>query len=109
MDYYKDADNQVWAYEEGQPIREGLTPIDNAERDTLLAQRQEADRQAFIDSLVTEELVKQHRDILLMQTDWWAVADRTMTQEQRDYRQALRDITDQSGYPTNVTWPTKPE
>jgi len=25
------------------------------------------------------------------------------------YRQALRDITDQSGFPTDITWPTKPE
>ncbi len=26
-----------------------------------------------------------------------------------DYRQALLDITDQSGFPQNVTWPTVPE
>lgn len=45
---------------------------------------------------------------LLAETDWWAVGDRTMTQEQIDYRQALRDITDQAGYPTDITWPTKP-
>ena len=24
------------------------------------------------------------------------------------YRQALRDITDQAGFPTDITWPTKP-
>jgi hypothetical protein len=32
-----------------------------------------------------------------------------MTSEQTAYRQALRDITAQAGFPTNVTWPTKPE
>ena len=25
------------------------------------------------------------------------------------YRTALRDITDQAGFPANITWPTKPE
>lgn len=27
----------------------------------------------------------------------------------REYRQALRDITSQPGYPSNIIWPTKPE
>jgi hypothetical protein len=53
------------------------------------------------------------RNILLAQTDWMAVADRTMTQSQIDYRQALRDLPetadpqlDENGNLTNVTWPT---
>lgn len=45
----------------------------------------------------------------LQETDWWAVQDRTMTQEQIDYRQALRDISDQSGFPDDIVWPEKPE
>jgi len=36
-----------------------------------------------------------------------------MTAEQQrawtDYRRALLDITDQSGFPTDIAWPTKPE
>jgi len=53
------------------------------------------------------------RDQLLAQTDWMAVADRTMTQAQIDYRQALRDLPqtadpqlDENGQLTNVTWPS---
>ena len=49
------------------------------------------------------------RDKLLATTDVWALSDRTMTAEQTAYRQALRDITDQAGFPTDITWPTKPE
>ena len=45
----------------------------------------------------------------LAQTDVWALSDRTMTAEQTAYRQALRDITDQAGFPDNITWPTKPD
>lgn len=48
------------------------------------------------------------RDRLLVETDWWAMSDRTMTAEQTAYRQALRDITDQAGFPDNIVWPTKP-
>ena len=28
--------------------------------------------------------------------------------EWKTFRQALRDIPTQAGFPTNVTWPTKP-
>jgi hypothetical protein len=49
------------------------------------------------------------RDMLLAETDWWAVADRTMTPEQSAYRQALRDITDTYTSLDDVVWPVKPE
>ena len=57
---------------------------------------------------VTEDLVRELRNDYLSETDWWATSDRTMTAEQTAYRQALRDITDQAGFPTDITWPTKP-
>lgn len=53
--------------------------------------------------------VRSDRNTLLAETDWWATSDRTMTAEQTAYRQALRDITNQAGFPTDITWPTKPE
>lgn len=48
------------------------------------------------------------RNEMLSDTDWWAVPDRTMTQEQIDYRQALRDITSTYTSLDDVIWPTKP-
>ena len=48
------------------------------------------------------------RDALLAETDWWSCSDRTMTQAEIDYRQALRDIPQQEGFPTHIIWPTKP-
>ena len=57
----------------------------------------------------TESRVREDRDRLMRETDVWALSDRTMTTEQTAYRQALRDITDQSGFPADITWPTKPE
>lgn len=51
------------------------------------------------------------RNALLSETDWWAVSDRTMTDDQTAYRQALRDITTHANWPllADSDWPTKPE
>lgn len=54
------------------------------------------------------EAIRTERDRLITETDWWALSDVTMTEEQSAYRQALRDITSQVGFPENVNWPTKP-
>ena len=37
-------------------------------------------------------LLREERDKKLAETDWWAMSDRTMTSEQKNYRQALRAI-----------------
>ena len=57
--------------------------------------------------------VRAHRDRLLTETDWVTIratdtGDPVPT-EWLDYRQALRDITEQSGFPDNVEWPQEPE
>jgi|TARA_R100000084_G_scaffold15971_1_gene5233 hypothetical protein len=55
--------------------------------------------------------IRLKRNTLLDETDWWAVADRTMTDDQKKYRQDLRDITnglDTEKKAEEVTWPTKP-
>lgn len=52
--------------------------------------------------------VREVRDRLIAETDWWASSDLTMTSEQTAYRQALRDITDNCTSLDDVTWPTKP-
>ena len=44
----------------------------------------------------------------LEETDWWALSDQTMTEEQIEYRQALRDITENYTSLDNVVWPEKP-
>lgn len=50
-------------------------------------------------------LRRQHQ---LVETDGEAVVDRTISQEMLDYRQALRDVTDQETFPHSVIWPIKP-
>ena len=77
-----------------------LLPIEGEELEALLAS--EADTEPF------EIMVRERRDALLSETDWWCLSDRTATQAQLDYRQALRDVTDQAGFPNTITWPAKP-
>lgn len=63
----------------------------------------------------TEELaaqVRSQRDALIAATDYLMATDYPLTDEKRQeltvYRQALRDVPEQSGFPTEIAWPTKP-
>ena len=56
-----------------------------------------------------EDAVRNKRDRLLSDTDWMALSDNTVTPAWASYRQALRDVTAQEGFPFSVDWPTKPE
>ena len=49
------------------------------------------------------------RDALLAETDWTQVADAPVdAQAYAEYRQALRDVPEQIGFPSDVTWPQIP-
>ena len=69
----------------------------------LRSPQQKIDQQWYI--------VKSQRDQFLQQSDWRVVkASDTgipLSQEWKDYRQALRDITTQAD-PFNIIWPTPP-
>jgi len=51
---------------------------------------------------------REERDKLLSETDWMGNSDVTMSSAWTTYRQALRDIPAQAGFPTDVTWPVEP-
>lgn len=53
--------------------------------------------------------VRAERDRLLAASDWTQVADAPVDQVAwAAYRQALRDIPQQDGFPRDVAWPEKP-
>ena len=54
------------------------------------------------------ELIRNHRDNLLTETDWMANSDVTMSDAWKTYRQLLRDIPASNTVYADVTWPTKP-
>lgn len=60
-----------------------------------------------------EQQVRLVRDRLLSDCDYYVMPDYPSAEEGlaevKAYRQALRDITKQEGFPTEVVWPEKPE
>jgi hypothetical protein len=61
-------------------------------------------------TLNAELVAKSKRNQLLMESDWTQLPDVPLTNKDQwaTYRQQLRDITEQSGYPFNVIWPDLP-
>ena len=58
--------------------------------------------------VIQSEQVREERDALLAACDWRASSDVTLSTAWRTYRQALRDVPAQAGFPTDVTWPVEP-
>lgn len=52
--------------------------------------------------------VRSQRAALLAETDWMGMSDVAMPPKIVAYRQALRTIPNQAGFPHNITWPIKP-
>lgn len=74
----------------------------------------EVQQQAFraqIDARAAES-VRSERNQKLTKSDWTQMADSPLSGGQKSdwalYRQSLRDITSQPGFPHDVTWPTEP-
>jgi hypothetical protein len=88
----------------------------NGERIKLTAQentQRDAEEKAWSDGAYDRAMVslRQKRDALLKETDYYALSDVTMSDDMATYRQQLRDIT--NGVNTeakakNKTFPTKP-
>jgi hypothetical protein len=83
-----------------------LTEEESAARD---AQEQEWAAGEFDRSMLQ---LRQQRNQKLASTDWLALSDQILNQEWADYRQALRDITQDLETVQDVNsviWPTEPE
>ena len=60
------------------------------------------------ESAVAEKNIRDQRNQLLSQTDWTQLSDSSVASTWTTYRQELRDVPAQEGFPYSVTWPTKP-
>ena len=100
----------------GEELYENLSWDDTNPVDPPTKEEVEAEIERIrVDSAM--RYLRRERDRRLIDTDWWAVGDRVITQAEKDYRQALRDITENAQpvldptNPTmisNVTWPELP-
>jgi hypothetical protein len=71
----------------------------------------ELDQQNHINDILPKE-IRTKRNKLLSDSDWTQTLDSPLSAEQKQawatYRQELRDITTQPGFPINAVFPTKP-
>jgi hypothetical protein len=63
-----------------------------------------------LDESIAITAALQQRSRLLVASDWTQLPDVPLATKEAwaTYRQALRDITDQEGYPLNINWPLMP-
>ena len=80
-------------------------------QDGAVVLRSDAERQSYQDEVLARS-IRGQRDVLLTQTDYVILPDAPYSDETqsnyRTYRQQLRDLPSQAGFPNNVTWPVKP-
>lgn len=91
-----------------------ITPIKNefgVWQQTWQLVEMTAEEKVAADTFRAEQL-RLHRNVLLSKCDWTRLDDAPITAEQKNnwaaYRQALRDVPTQGGFPWEVTWPTEP-
>lgn len=90
----------------------GIGALDNGHYQNLWLVRDATAEEAQAETDEAVEQVTEQRLLLLRQSDWTQLADVPLSAEKKaewnTYRQALRDITLQEGYPFNVVFPTEP-
>ena len=81
--------NWIWAWAVTDMTAEGIAYIDRGQA----------------------EMMRNTRNTKLQESDWTQGKDipDAISTPWATYRQALRDITTQEGFPWNVVWPNKPE
>lgn len=96
--------NWVYAWTE----REMFTEYTDDEGNTVTVQAQK-DAKVAKDNAALASTERSKRDDLLKATDHYGLSDVTMSEAMTTYRQALRDVPQQTDFPGTITWPTKPE
>ena len=95
--------NWVYAWKEQEMFTEYTD--DNGDVQTVAAQKTAYDTASTAARAAAE---REKRTALLIETDHYALSDVTMSDAMKAYRQALRDVPQQAGFPSSITWPDKP-
>jgi hypothetical protein len=88
--------------------RDGVVEVNGQWFTHYIAVEPDAAGKAAIDA-ATAQSVRTERNRRLADCDWTQLIDAPIDATPWvTYRQALRDITTQPGFPFNITWPTQP-
>ena len=96
--------NWIWAWTENDMFQEYTDDDDN-----VVTVQDQIDAKVAADNAALASTERATRDDLLKATDHYGLSDVPMTDAMTAYRQALRDVPQQAGFPQTITWPTKPE
>ncbi len=87
--------------------RANLAATVEANLETWLKKAREVEESALA------EEIREKRNLLLAEVDWTQTIDAPISAASREairkYRQDLRNITEQEGFPNEVTWPSLPQ
>jgi len=114
--------NMIQVIVTGQPTYDAMTETVVQGTPVYSSERNRWEQQWSVVSLSAEEIaqklsgqistVRKQRNELLKSTDWTQVDDSPLTNIKKAewalYRQALRDVTAQTGFPWTITWPDAP-
>ena len=96
--------NWVYAWTENDMFQEYTD-----DEGTVVTVQAQIDAKVAADNAALASTERATRDDLLKATDHYGLSDVSMTEAMTAYRQALRDVPQQAGFPQTITWPTKPE
>ena len=104
VNLYRDHDRLTQKLVQSEPVIEGEWVY------TVEVQSKSAEEIAA-DVASKSAQVRAQRDALLSACDWTQLPDVTIPKkaEWATYRQALRDVPAQAGFPWNIQWPIQPE
>jgi hypothetical protein len=87
------------------------SPVEIPEKSSPYANFDYTTKQWVVNNTLALVDVSQKRKKLLASSDWTQMPDVPLATKTAwaTYRQELRDITAQSGYPTEIIWPTPPQ
>lgn len=121
--YYRLEDGRLWSIAEARfvddapadaccavPVAEDGSRGEQAVRECLLYFGWPLGELATDDDLAKE--AREKRNQLIAETDFMAMPDYPLDEERKTavlaYRQALRDVPEQEGFPRQIDWPVKP-
>lgn len=107
----QDLDNYIKSFVPIKPKSEKIGKIENLDYILSLVDKAYYDRNSKYYAKTQAHSIRQH---LLDSSDWTQLPDVQKNLDDEDkqlwieYRQALRDITKQPGWPLNIDWPKRP-
>ena len=117
--HYKLVDGRIWSIGEAKFV-DSVDEFANVQKDIISLEELISALEFYgyeKGELKTDEdyakETREQRDKLLDESDYLAMSDYPISEEKKSailsYRQSLRDISKQSGFPRNIIWPEKPE